>query len=1084
MRRMKFMSVVLILVALSATARGAPQPVYRLYDGVTAFINNPRGEGFTLTLEVADINFQSVCPGELLVKVYPPDGMPVVREVIPDDGVSAPSYAPPVAGWDHEAWYYATCYSRGLRPMVRWSSFSDPARLAAMPKRTFKFPIAGGQKGIYRVVIVGTSDHYVSLKTDPALKYGVSGSPEWLHGHGGMYRKSYIYVPKGTAMILGLFLQNDQPQLRGYKLSDADGNVLLSGDSSRGLSQQSFSVEKPGQLDEQILTLEVSDGPGDFLLNITLRMAGQGGRGVEVPPITLENFDRLRPLRGAQSVTAVMCDDPATAKAVQNGAIYHDGKLFWQMHQVRLYDWLKKLRPEDFEYPKNLPQREGYGSVGSHQSPRRGRPGWGDRVMHSYALHKNPKALNFAIRDTFFGMRLIGPGDHVAIGPKSNLAYEMGCYSFFYPRPAWRILQQTDAPKEVKDAIREFVIQVGDRLAFCRGMALVNGNALASLVAGMRYCLAGSQDAMLKKLFDTYFERFVSGGLGERVGQGPSGGIQESFGYDFHYGSYVLRGWRAVNADIKDPRLLAAYRRVLKMYSYVWSPLGYSPQNSRTSNTRTAGGYSSWDPRPDLRWKGHGGGDLTESVMGANEWFAARRRGYYFLTYHGRLTPTWMGEGFHGQIGFGGGAICQLHIPGKDGGTVIGSKVNASYGKGMHLSQWRNFHIHGLVGTTTDGQPLVTANSEHPDARLEGNTVTSSGEVRQSSVRVTRSYTYGPKDITCTVQLEPSGADNTFSIWGGRPALRGKVSEAYEMIPYADVPRARGTGRKGKGATRVVALGGEGEEIGPVTERPTEAAGVLIDRHGYGARIEFAAAKPVLLGQNDTVLIQLADSPTPAGEIGFEYKIIPYMGDPPTGAIGAAVARAAPEYEAAVLGAIAGADAVAAALGDQKPHVVKGADDRQLAEIRLAVAGGDLAVSASVVDKKVTRGPKAWNGSCLEVFGSMLGGSKIGQVFLMPTAGDAPAKALRAVGGSQQAAPEIRITSAATKSGYQIQALIPLSMLELDATKEKITLEFQVSAARSVNARGRPVLQHATLFGSRLAYQNNSRYGVFVLKKK
>ena len=69
-----------------------------------------------------------------------------------------------------------------------------------------------------------------------------------------------------------------------------------------------------------------------------------------------------------------------------------------------------------------------------------------------------------------------------------NLAYEMGTYSYFYHRPAWRILQQADAPDEVKSALREFIIQIGDRLAFCRGIELVNGNSLASsVVCGLKH---------------------------------------------------------------------------------------------------------------------------------------------------------------------------------------------------------------------------------------------------------------------------------------------------------------------------------------------------------------------------------------------------------------------------------------------------------------------------------------------------------------------------------------------------------------------------------------------------------------------
>ena len=43
-------------------------------------------------------------------------------------------------------------------------------------------------------------------------------------------------------------------------------------------------------------------------------------------------------------------------------------------------------------------------------------------------------------------------------------------------------------------------------------------------------------------------------------------------------------------------------------------------------------------------WKGEPGPDLTVDINNGHEWFAARRSGYYVLTFHGRLAPEWMSE--------------------------------------------------------------------------------------------------------------------------------------------------------------------------------------------------------------------------------------------------------------------------------------------------------------------------------------------------------------------------------------------------------------------------------------------------------
>jgi len=1064
MERVAKLLQIVVALAVSSTA-SAGQSTHRLYDGITAFVDNPQGREFSVTLGVRDINHRMHGPSELLVKVYPPSGKPVVREVVPDDGVLAQTSNCAAAGWDHEAWYYATCYSRGLQPLVRWSAFSDPKRLAAMPARRFTYKVAGGQKGVYRVLVVGAPDHYVTLSIEPDLKYSVAGSPEWIHGHGEQFRRSFIYVPKTTRSIDVLFLQLDEPAKRTFVLKDANGDVLSEGSGADGLVQQSVAAN--GALDEQVLTLDVGSGPGDFLLNVTFQLDND-----------------FKPVRAPhQAVTALFSADESTARATQGGAIYHDGRMFWQMYQVRLYDWLKQLGASDFEYPPELDDSTGFLSVGSHNSPKKGSA---DRIMHSFHKHNNRNALHAALRDMLFGMRLIGHGDHVAIGPKRNLAYEQGCYTFFWYRPAWRIVQQTDAPPEVKAALREFVIQAGDRLAFCRTMATGNGNAFGSLMEALRYCYEATGDPLQEQLFETGWKRFTGGGYGDRVGIGPSGGLQESLGYDLHYGSYVMRGWKAVIADLNDPRFVQARNRMWNLYSYIWSPGPAMPWSSRTSIPSTAGGtYDPW--HPEYGWRGHGGADFVTAVNDHNEWFAARRNNYYAVTYHGRLTPTWEGEGFHGQIGLGGGGLCQLHVPGH--GQVVTAKPNSSYGGGMDLSQWPTFHVHSLVGTTARGLPLVAANSEHGNAELVENTVTSSANVRQSSVHVSRRYVFDRTSIQCAVRLGPAQHDNVFSIWGGRPRLRGKVTEAYEMIPFADAAKRKGKPRGDKNRTRVEVLAADGSVAGLLDDQAAslsdgpglrtgaaesiEGAGVRIQRNGYGMLIEFDQPRPVYRGLNDTILVQVAAGLTPAADVGIQYRIVPYSGQPPK--LGETTPASVAPQPISRLKAPSSLDELPKLLGDQTPREIKDGD-RTLASLRMAVAGKDLALAVQVRDDEVTHETTPWRGSCFEVFGGMPAVAGIGQVFLAPAAGNEPARGYRADGSKQSPASEIRIWSMPSENGYELRALVPLALLKIDPAKEFL-LEFQVSK-KAGKAR-----RYHTLFGSKRAYQNKQRFETFKISE-
>jgi hypothetical protein len=860
------LTAIALLLAVCPHAAAAPA-TYRLYDGITAFVANADGKDFSVRVDVRDINVYETGPREVLFKVYDPDGKPVVREVIPDDGVVSRAYLPPVAAWDHEAWYYTHRYMQGTQPMFRWSAFSAPDRLAAVPKRTFTRTIKGGRKGAWRILLVGATDHYVTLTLDPALSYGVSGHTDWLHGHGDLWRRSFLYVPKGARGVHVLLAEYDLPRRRRITLRAPDGSVLFEGGAPAGFARKTIDFDRPGQYDDQILTCEVSEGAGDFLASVKPRFE----KNSEVT------------VRGEHVVPAVFAPDQTTARALRGGAIYHDGQVFWQPYQVRLHDWLKRLSPDDFVVKDkdgqaadptglkkpSLPTRPGFVPLNGPYW----RPPACDLILYHYPAHKNRAALNVALRDLAAGLRSIGPNDHVAVavgGPFANMAYEFGAYAWHYWRPAWRILQESDAPQPVKDMVREAFLLCGDRLSFCRSWERVNGNAFAQVLSALRYSYAATGDPLQHQLFETYWQRFVSGGWGDRVGVGPSGPVQEGFAYAYHYGSYILTTWQSVLADFHDERFQKVHDRIRTWFSYTLAAenIAAGPWCSRTHH------YPHWAIEKDgpFAWKGLPGPDFTVSVHDANEWFAARRKHYYVLTYHGRLSPKWNSNAHPGQAGYGGGMICQLHVPGK--GPVLAATLNGDYGEGMHPSQWRTFHIHSVVGQTADARPLVTADSEHLDARLHENTVTSSGEVRESSVHSTRKYTFGSERIDCEVQLKETEFNELLSLWLKSP-LRGNVTEAYEMIPFVPL-QLRKPGAKKPEATVVAVTGSDGQPVGPLTREPVLATRVVIDRGGFGVRIELDQPRKVQRGEANTVLIRLADKPAPAGKLALKYRLVPY----------------------------------------------------------------------------------------------------------------------------------------------------------------------------------------------------------------
>ena len=307
-------------------ARGAEaEQFYRLHRGVTAYVNNPEGKGFTVTVDVRDVNLYEAGPREVLLKVYGPDGKVLVRRVVPDDGVTTPNYPDRVGGWDHELAHFANLHAKGARPTIRWGAWSDPARLNSIVKRTFEHRIAGGGKGVYRIVLAGTPDHYVTLKLDPALKYGVAGHPTFLHGHGDLLKRSYIYVPKDTSGIFFAIAEPDEPRTRRFTLTGPDGKVLFDGMADGSYVRPAIAFPKGGEYHGKLLRLDVSDGAGDYLVKVTLQQPRKGPFADYVG-------------MGSQAVHA---PDEATAMAIRGGTQVVDGLVFWHPFQVRFHEWLK-----------------------------------------------------------------------------------------------------------------------------------------------------------------------------------------------------------------------------------------------------------------------------------------------------------------------------------------------------------------------------------------------------------------------------------------------------------------------------------------------------------------------------------------------------------------------------------------------------------------------------------------------------------------------------------------------------------------------------------------------------------------------
>lgn len=816
------------VAAILGADAAAEERFHRLHEGLTVYVQVPDAREFTVGLDVRDLNLQANGPREILFKVYDPSGKPAVREVIPDDGCTTANLPDRIGGWDHELQSFVNHFVKGTTPSIRWSAWSDPARLATIQPRRFDRTIAGGP-GIYRIVLAGGPDHYVTLRLDPALKTAIAGHPTFIHGHGDLLRKAWIYVPPGTTGLFVAVAEPDEPRSRTFTLTGPDGKRLFDGvakggyDATDGPWKTAGAKLEPGAYDGKSLALEVSPGPNDYLLKVTLQ--------------------RKEPYADyvGMGALAVFAPDPDTAATIKGGTIEADGQIFFHPFQVRLHEWLRR---------------------------------------HPLDGSDADKSLRAEAETIAAAMRMLETSDGRGSQSWTNWAYAMGYYGCRIFKSGWKLLGRTDVPDELRGLVREGLIMAGDRLAFATHMEKVNGNAFAQIPVALWYCHRATGDPLQKQLFETFWQRWTTEGWGAGSGLSRSGDAQEHFAHDMHYGSYLFDNWGASdNTWVKeggilgdaadDPRFQRVVDRYRELYTHLacaeadGRPVAANPWSART-HMPASKADAGWKVAPHVH-KALPGPDFTVSVNGGDEWFAARRPGYYVLTFHGRLAPEWMCQCFEGQLGFGGGAICQLTVPGR--GPVLASTLHESYGKGMHPSEWPRFRVHTLVAERWDGVPVISGISEHGDAKLEGTTVTSSGEIRGAHVRAARSYTFGPVAIECSVRLAKSDYARVMSIWSHERKW-AELRSAVEMIPFMP------TRPDGKTPTAVTTAEGA-----PLTAEGATTKRVRIDRGGFGVDVETPAPATFRLGQSHTVLLELLPdgaAPTPPDKVAATYKLVPF----------------------------------------------------------------------------------------------------------------------------------------------------------------------------------------------------------------
>lgn len=225
-----------------------PDVLWRPREGLIFYMWNDAPEGFGLTLTLRDM--KTYHQGERPVKVWvvAPNGDVVADKLIQDEGYVAghEKYRDGVydQGQDfrYRSWHRAHSPDGYPEDKQRNPYLETPERLTP---RAFTLSVPAAGVGEYRVVVLATWDHWVSLTPDRPMPAAVHPGHGPLYMHPGRLEGgAYLYVPEFTEQIGISTTEEIMPFNWSVELLDPQGEVVA---STRARRFMNYAIHDPAQ---------------------------------------------------------------------------------------------------------------------------------------------------------------------------------------------------------------------------------------------------------------------------------------------------------------------------------------------------------------------------------------------------------------------------------------------------------------------------------------------------------------------------------------------------------------------------------------------------------------------------------------------------------------------------------------------------------------------------------------------------------------------------------------------------------------------------------------------------------------------
>lgn len=273
------------------TAWLGPDVLWRPREWLVFHLQDDAGGGFALDLTVRDMNLYMQGARPVHVHVTGPTDQILLRHEMPDDGITAGDPAQREGIYDtfsdfrYREWH--RIHSPGGVPPGK-SRSSLLRRPEILPARDLRLQVPDDGPGLYRVTVIASWDHWISLTPDRPLPTGVHPGPGPLALHGDRFASgAYLWIPSTTQHLNVSVSEEVQPFAASLALHDEAGE-LIARRSARTF--QTYVVDEEPTHDS-VYRVSVSGARPGACLHIN-----------GVPPVLAPDAETARRLHGGLTV--------------------------------------------------------------------------------------------------------------------------------------------------------------------------------------------------------------------------------------------------------------------------------------------------------------------------------------------------------------------------------------------------------------------------------------------------------------------------------------------------------------------------------------------------------------------------------------------------------------------------------------------------------------------------------------------------------------------------------------------------------------------------------------------------------------